>query len=163
MVLKRLLRVRNTNDLILQAFSRENNDSDDGIYFNVIERTLALTVTPGAEVKETNIIKRSDIFPNESVTNLVLDTNDIDHPSGYIISLCFSTFDNNSGKLYMGRVTINGSMISWTQCADSPKVYANQEILNITSSFLNYGEGKPIKTISLRAADGNVKIIIEHH
>lgn len=160
-LLKRLPRVRITNDKILEAYVRLNNDADDGIYLNVIDRNDPTSVTP--DVIGTNIIKRSDIYPNESVRGLILDTNHEEEPNGYIISLCFHTFNNNNSKLYMGRVSINGSNISWTQCADSPKTYDDSEILGVFSSFLTVNGGTPLKTIVIKQASGDEIIIHERH
>ena len=161
MALLRLLRVRSTSDKILQVYMRENNDSDDGIYINVFDRDSPSSVTPGVGIVGTLIIRRSDIFPNESVTSIVLDSNHIENPTAYIITLCFSTYDNNTSKLYMGRVAISTGGITWTQCADSPKTYNDSEILNIFSSFFN--DGTPIKTLTIRNADGSTIIKPERH
>jgi hypothetical protein len=150
MGLRRLLNVRETNDRVLMAFHRVENDSDDGIYFHVVDKNAGPTTSGGNEIPALLIVRRSEIFPNESVENLLVDTNHIAHPTGYIISLCFSTFDNNKSKLYMGRVSISGSNVSWTQCADSPKIYNDEEILRIISYFLDIGEGRPTKQLKVR-------------
>jgi hypothetical protein len=163
MALKRLLRVRNTNDKILQVYLRESNDMDDGIYYNEIDRNSISPIPAGTEIVGTNIIKKSDVFPGEDVNNIVLDTNHLDHPSGYITSLCFYSFDGNTSKLYMGRVSSSESGITWTQCADSPKTYANSEIFAIYSSFLNEDGGSPVKTLLIKNPDDSVSIIMERH
>ncbi len=160
-ILKRFLRVRSTTDKILEAYVRLNNDADDGIYLNVIERDEDTSVT--SSVEGTNIINRSDTYPNESVRGLILDTNHVEVPTGYIISLCFHTFNNNTSKLYMGRVNINGGNITWTQCADSPKIYNDSEILGVFSSFLTVNGGTPLKTISMKIASGDEIIVHERH
>ncbi|WP_458743487.1 hypothetical protein [Candidatus Nitrosocosmicus sp. T] len=160
-LLKRLIKVRSTNDKILEAYVRLNLDDDDGIYLNVIARDDDTTVT--SDVEGTNIIKRSEIYPNENVTGLVLDTNHAEEPNGYIISVCFHTFNNNNSKLYMGRVSINGGNVSWTQCADSPKTYQNSQILGLFSSFLTLNGGTPLKTVVMKVASGDEIIIHERH
>ena len=152
-----------TNDKVLLAYERINNDSNDGIYFDVIDRSVPLPVPAGSEITGTNIIPRSTIFHNEPVIIIVLDANFLDQPSGYIISLCFSTFDGNTSKLYMGRVTQSSDNLIWTQCADSPKTYLNSEILDISSSFLNVNGGTPIKIINIRNPDHSQSVIVEHH
>ena len=165
-LLRRLLRVRTTNDKILEVFLRENNDNDDGIYYNEVDLNAPLSTDPTAfpvEVIGTDIIQKSAVFPGEDVRNIVLDTNHLDHPTGYIISLCFYTFYGTNSKLYMGRVNSTTSGVTWTQCADSPRVYNNSEILAIFSSFLNVDGGKPVKIINIKNPDGSVSVEMEHH
>lgn len=161
-LLKRLLKVQTTNDKIIEVFSRENGDADDGIYYNEVDRNAPLPDPAGTEVIGTNIIKKSVVFPGESVEGTVLDTNHLDHPTGYIISLCFHTIDGTTAKLYMGRVNTSAG-ITWNQCADSPKIYANSAILNIFSSFLNTDGGRPVKIINIKNPDGSTSVITEHH
>lgn len=161
-LLRRLLRVRTTNDKIIEVFSRENGDVDDGIYYNEVDINSPLPDPPGSQVIGTNIIKKSVVFPGENVTGMVLDTNHLDNPAGYIISLCFFTFDGSTSKLYMGRVNTSAG-ITWNQCADSPKTYANSEILAIFSSFLKIDGGRPVKIINIKNPDGSQSVITEHH
>jgi len=165
-LLRRLLRVRSTNDRILQVYLRENNDADDGIYYYEVDRNSPLPIPIENEIPAVNIIKKSDIFPGEIVNNIVIDTNHLDHPSDYIISLCFSTFDGTNSKLYMGRVNGSGAGISniiWTKCADSPRLLNNTEILSIFSSFLNTDPVTPVKTLNIKNPDGSGSVIWEHH
>jgi len=161
-LLRRLLRVRTTNDKILEVFLRENGDVDDGIYYNEVDVNAPLPAPPGAEVIGTNIIKKSEFFPGEDVKNIVLDTNHLDQPTGYITSLCFYTFDGTTSKLYMGRVN-STPPFTWTKCADSPRIYTNSEILAIFSSFLKVGGGTPVKIINIKNPDGSQSVITEHH
>ncbi|HEY7081318.1 MAG TPA: hypothetical protein VH500_16595 [Nitrososphaeraceae archaeon] len=163
-LLRRLLRVRTTNDKILQVYLRENNDVDDGIYYLEADRNSPSPVPIETEIPAVNIIKKSDIFPGESVNNIVIDTNHVDHPSDYIISLCFSTFDGTNSKLYMGRISGAGmDSVIWTQCADSPRVHNDTEILSIFSSFLNTDPVTPVKILNIKTPDGSGSVIWEHH
>ena len=152
------LKLRTTNDKILQAFLQVGQD--DGIHYEEINRT-GQTVTAGQPVTGTNIIPESQVFPGEDVKGIILDTNHIEAPSGYIISLCFFTKDGNDSKLYMGRVS-GGATPTWTQCADSPKVYENTEILSVFSSFLNTESPSPIKIVQRQTPSGG-DVIIERH
>lgn len=167
---KRLLRVRATNDKILQAFLRINNDQDDGIYFEEIDRatgqvlTSGQQVTAGQPVTGANIIPRSQVFPGEDVRGIILDTNHLENPSGYIISLCFYTDDGTNSKLYMGRVS-GGSTPSWVACADSPKEYPEKIITGVFSAFLNTQPPSPIKIVNRRSTTTtrDEDVIIERH
>ena len=165
-LIKRRLKVQTTNDKILQVYLRENNDANDGIYFDVLVKNTLLPNPPGSEVVGTNIIQKSMVFPGEDVKGIILDTNHIDNPAGYIISLCFFRLDGTTSKLYMGRVNSGGGIVTWTQCADSPKTYANSEILEVFSSFLTVGVGgateTPVKIINIKNPGGQ-SVIIEHH
>ncbi len=163
-ITKEFLTVRSTNNKILQVYLRENNDSDDGIYYNELDKNAPLPTPAGSEINGTKIISKSIVSPGEVVDNIILDTNYLDNPSGYIISLCFSTFDGNTSKLYMGRVSTSAGNTIWTQCADSPKTYVNKRILEMFSSFLNINGGTPIKILTLQDIDDNSSsVIIEHH
>lgn len=157
---KRLLKVKTTNDKILQVYLRLNNDQDDGIWYNEIDRNA--TISPGTEITGKNIVPKSQ-FTGETVVDIILDTNHLDDPTGYIISLCFVTEVGSNSKLYMGRVS-TGTPI-WTQCADSPKTYENKKILSVTSSFLLTDPPSPIKIVSRRdiANNNNEDVVIERH
>lgn len=158
---KRLLKVKTTNDKVLQAYLRLNNDQDDGIWYNEIDRNA--TIPPGTEITGKNIVPRSQ-FTGETVMDIILDTNHLDQPTGYIISLCFATEVGSNSKLYMGRVS-SGTSPTWTQCADSPKTYENMKIQSVTSSFLLTDPPSPIKIVSRRDLVNNKDedVIIERH
>jgi hypothetical protein len=161
---KDLLRARTTNDKFLQVYLREKNDSNDGIYYFEFDRSAASPVNVGDEIPASNIIQKSVVFPGEQVANIIIDTNHLDHPTGYIISLCFWTFDGANSKLYMGRVSSSGGNIAWTQCADSPKKYTNSEIKSVASSFLDTNPVSPIKIVNKRDVNTNDgSVIVERH
>ncbi|MBA3285324.1 MAG: hypothetical protein H0U27_09755 [Nitrosopumilus sp.] len=156
--------VRTTNDKVLEVYVIEDNIPDDGIWYNVIDRNSPSPVPVGTEITGTNIIKKSVMFPGESIKRTLIDTNHLDHPSGYVISLCFSTEVGTTSKLYMGRVSSSSSGVTWTQCADSPRTYTNSKILSIHSSFLNVDGGKPIKILNiLNTLTDDQIVIMEHH
>jgi hypothetical protein len=162
--LKELLRTRTTNDKFIQVFLRENNDSDDGIYYYEFDRSASSPINAGDEIPATNIIQKSVVFAGENVKNIILDTNHIDHPTGYITSLCFWTFDGTDSKLYMGRLSSSGGNISWTQCADSPRTYSNSEIVAISSSFLDTNPPTPIKIVNKKDINTDAgSVIVERH
>jgi len=160
-----LLRVRTTNDKILQTYYRLNNDNDDGIYFNELDRNSPPPSPAGTEIIGTLIIRRSDVFPQDDLKHLLIDTNHLDNPSGYITSLCFATQDNNNNStLFTGRVRNNTSTYQWTQCNDSPKTYNNKIITEMFSSFLTTNNGTPVKILNLlEPGTNNQTIILEHH
>lgn len=163
LAIKELLKVRTTNDKILEAYVIEDNGSEDGIWYNETDRNSTSPITAGTEITGTRVIKRSE-YSGESVINMVLDSNHLDHPSGYIISLCFWTFDGTTSKLYMGRVSSGAGVPKWTKCADTPRVYTNSEILSLHSSFVNVDGGKPIKIVQIKNLDsGDTIIIYEAH
>jgi hypothetical protein len=152
--LKRLLRVRTTNDKILVVYLRENNDTNDGIYYEEIDRSDSSSISPGEELTGINIIKKSEHFAGEDVKGIIVDTNHIDNPSAYIITLCFHT----ENKLYMGRVS--GDPPIWTKCADSPKDYGTSKILVVFSTFTN---ADPVKFVNLQNSDGSQSVRPERH
>jgi hypothetical protein len=161
---KQLLRTRTTNDKFLQVYLREKNDSDDGIYYFEFDTSAASPINAGDEIPAKKIIEKSVVFPGEQVANIIIDTNHLDHPTHYIISLCFWTFDGTDSKLYMGRVSGSGVNIGWNQCADSPKIYEHSEIMTVASSFLDIDPITPVKIVNkkdINTNDGSV--ILERH
>lgn len=161
---KDLLVTRSTNDKFIQAYLRENNDPNDGIYYFEFDRSADSPVNAGEELPGTNIIQRSVIFPGEQVVGITIDTNHLDHPNDYIITLCFWTFDNTTTKLYMGRVSSSGGNFTWNNCNDSPKTYSNSEIISIGSSFLNTDPVTPIKIVNKQDIDTHEgSVIVERH